>query len=141
MNQPTIAPYLTFDGNCREAMQYYQQCLGGELQLMPFDEAPEADQLPVAVQAGIMHACLTKGPLTLMASDANGQPVTPGSTITLSLNCTSAEEISTWFARLAEGGQVTMPLEETFWGATFGMLTDRFGMPWMLNFDHPPAQQ
>lgn len=142
MNQNRLAPYLTFNGNCREAMTFYQQCLGGELELHPFAEAPMADQLPPEVRQGTMHASLTSGPLVLMASDNNGQQqVTSGDAITLSLNCSSREEITAWFGKLSEGGRVSMPLEDTFWNATFGMFTDKFGMPWMLNFDHAPAQQ
>jgi PhnB protein len=140
MSQAKLVPYLTFNGNCREAMTFYQQSLGGELELMPFADAPMAEQLPAEVQAGIMHATLTNGPLVLMASDTNGQPAVPGNHISLSLDCTSPEDIAGKFTQLSAGGQVTMPLQDTFWGATFGMFTDRFGMPWMLNYDHPKAE-
>lgn len=139
MSQATLAPYLTFDGNCREAMSFYQQCLGGELELMPFAEAP-AENIPAGSEAGIMHACLTSGPLVLMASDGYGQPIVPGNNVTLSLHCTSREELTTRFEQLGAGGQVTMPLEETFWGATLGMVTDQYGMHWLLDFGPNPEQ-
>lgn len=139
MSQVQLVPYLTFNGNGREAMTFYQQCLGGELQLSTFGDSPMAAQLPAEAQQLVMHASLTNGPLVLMASDANpqfGGQVTTGTAVTLSLNCTSREQIADWFGKLSDGGQVTMPLEDTFWNATFGMFTDKFGMPWMLNFDH-----
>jgi PhnB protein len=142
MSQSQLVPYLTFGGNCREAMTFYQQCLGGELQLHPFAEAPMVEQMPAELRQGIMHASLTTDSLVLMASDSNQlQPITPGDAITLSLNCNSREEIQERFSRLSAGGRVTMPLEDTFWNATFGMFTDKFGLPWMLNFDHAPAEQ
>lgn len=139
MSQVKLVPYLTFDGTTREAMTFYQQCLGGELQLSTFGESPMAAQMPAEAQQRVMHASLTHDALELMASDTNpqfGGAVTTGTGITLSLNCTSREQIAEWFGKLSAGGQVTMPLEDTFWNATFGMFTDKFGMPWMLNYDH-----
>ena len=86
-----------------------------------------------------MHSCLTSGSLLLFGSDAGMHKVTKGNSVSLALNFSSAEEIAATFARLGEGGTVTMPLEDTFWGATFGMLTDRFGTDWMFNYDKQPA--
>ncbi|WP_303310059.1 VOC family protein [Hymenobacter sp. BT730] len=140
MSKTRLTPYLTFNGNCRDAMTFYQQCLGGELLISTFGDSPMADKMPADAQQGVMHASLKNDILELMASDGGMHAVTQGNAIALSLNCSSAEEIATWFAKLSAGGTITMPLEETFWGATFGMFTDRFGMPWMLNYDHAPAQ-
>ena len=136
---PQLNPYLTFPGTCREAMTFYKECLGGELTMMTFGESPMGAQMPGDKQQGIMHAHLISSEFTLMASDAamNGE-VKNGNSVGLSLNCHSDEEIDGCFAKLAEGGNVTMPLGDQFWGAKFGMLTDKFGFHWMLNYDRQP---
>ncbi|MBC6606149.1 VOC family protein [Hymenobacter sp. BT188] len=141
MKAPYLNPYLSFDGNCREAMTFYQQCLGGELMIQEVAGSPAAEHMPANAQNGVLHASLTTGDIIIFGSDAGGQKITRGNTVSLSLNCSSEEEITTWFQKLAEGGNVTMPLDDTFWGAKFGMLTDRFGMDWLLNYDKEPAQQ
>ncbi len=136
-----INAYLTFDGNCREAMTFYQECFGGELTIQTVAESPMAEQTPEAENDKVMHANLTKGDLVLMAADmiehegAGNERVVRGNAITLSLDCSSEDEINMFFSNLSAGGQVTMPLAEQFWGATFGMLTDKFGLNWMLNYD------
>lgn len=131
-----ITTYVTFNGNCREAMSFYQQCLGAELQMMKFSESPM--ECPPAAKDRIMHAKLTKGPAELMASDAMpGMDLREGNNFSVALGCESAEEIEKLFAALGQGGKVTMPLQDTFWGARFGMLTDKFGINWMFNFDKP----
>ncbi|MBO2009480.1 VOC family protein [Hymenobacter negativus] len=132
---PQLVPYLNFPGNAREAMTFYQECLGGELSIMPFTGTPAAEQVPDAAKDSVMHAILQTGDLLLMASDDPFQPVQDGTGTHLSLNCQSEEEIEQLFARLGEGGNVTMPLAYQFWGAKFGMLTDRYGKSWMFNFD------
>ncbi|UOR04619.1 VOC family protein [Hymenobacter aerilatus] len=140
MHQLQLHPYLVFDGTCREAMNFYQQCLGGELMVQPFTGTPAAEGLDAAVAANtVLHASLKKDNLLLMASDAGMQPVVQGNRVSLSLQCTSEEEINRLFAQLSAGGTVTMPLERAFWGDTFGMFTDRFGIDWMLNFNHSAA--
>lgn len=134
-----IAPYLAFDGNCREAMEFYKSCLGGELNMHSFETMPGAENMPEEARKGIMHANLIKDSLTLMGSDGGGmKQITKGNNITLSLNCSSDEEIADFFDKLSEGGTVTMPLADQFWGAKFGMLTDKFGFDWMLNYDKIP---
>ncbi len=129
----TLTPYLAFNGNCREAMEFYKTVFGGELHMQTFGEAPmdsaEADK------ARIMHAQLSKDKFMLMASDGMpDQPVQFGNNVTISVHPESKEETEKYFNKLAEGGQTTMPLSDTFWGAYFGMLTDKYGMPWMFNF-------
>ena len=135
-----LTTYLIFDGNCREAMTFYEKCLGAELQLTPFSEMP-GDVPKEAKQAGdrIMHARLSKGPMpVLMASDTMpGMPFQQGNNFSVSINCESMPEIERLFAALGEKGKVTMQLQDTFWGAHFGMLTDQFGVNWMLNFELP----
>jgi PhnB protein len=128
--------YLTFDGNCREAMTFYAKCLSGELNLMPFSAAP-FDSPPEAKDR-IVHARLTKGPFLLMASDTMpGHPFTQGNNFSISIECESLEETQKLFSALGESGKVTMPLQDTFWEAHFGMITDKFGVNWMFNFTKP----
>ncbi len=134
-----INAYLTFDGNCREAMNFYKECLGGELVLNTVaGSAMEASCKPEHKDL-IMHATLTNGGLLLMASDnlMSAERLTIGNDVTLSLNCSSDKEINTYFSKLAEGGEIEMPLMTQFWGATFGMLKDKYGKSWMLNYDKP----
>ncbi|MET0393856.1 MAG: VOC family protein [Chitinophagaceae bacterium] len=130
--QTQINPYLVFNGNCREAMAFYQRCLGGELTLTKVAESPMADQWPAAVQQDILHASLVKGSLVLLASDMAGPGGSVrGNTISLALNCSTEEEIETFFGKLAEGGRVSHPLHQFFDG-TIGALTDQFGLNWVL---------
>ena len=132
-----IITYLNFDGNCREAMQFYAQCLGAELQLSPFSDVP-GDTSEGDARNRIMHARLTKGFTLLMASDTRpGMPFQQGDNFSISIQCESLAEIEKLFAALAEKAQIGMPLQETFWGARFGMLIDQFGVRWMLNLDQP----
>lgn len=133
-----IDSYLLFNGKCREAMEFYKSVFGGDLQMQTFGETP-SDQ-PAAEPDWIMHARLEKGSLVLMASDSQpGHFVQNGTSISLSVNCTSLEEIENYFSGISEGASITMPLMETFWAARFGMLTDKFGVPWMFNLDKPQA--
>ncbi len=132
-------PYLTFNGNCREAMSYYQKCLGAELHIMPFSDAP--GNFPPEAKDLVMHARLVKGPVIIMASDAMpGMPYQPGNNFQIAIGCESLQEIETLFAAFSEKSKVTMPLQDTFWGARFGMLTDQFGTQWMFNFDKQPQK-
>ena len=142
MTTPQLTPYLFFEGNCREAITFYQACLGGELLIQTFGESPMADQMPEATRQQVMHSSLTNGMLTLFSSDAGamGRTLVRGNSVRLCLNCTSREQITTLFAQLAEGGTVNDGLVETAWGATFGSLTDRFGVSWLLNYQHQAAQ-
>ena len=131
-----INSYLTFGGNCREAMTFYKNCLGGELTLQTIGESPLADQMPPQMQQGILHATLTKGALVLLASDMVAEEgLTRGNAVSLMLNCSSEDEIKAFYNSLSAGGQATHPLENSFWGALFGDLTDKFGNHWLLHFD------
>ena len=133
-----INAYLTFDGACAEAMRFYQKCLKADLQLMPFSELPGDHKIPPGAETRIMHARLTKGAATLMASDTMpGHAFKQGNNFSISVNCESKQEVDDFSNALKEGGQVTMPNQDTFWGAYFGMLTDKYGINWMLNFDKP----
>ena len=129
-----INAYLTFDGQCREAMTFYKQALGGELQMMPFSDMP--GNHPPEVKDRIMHARLSKGVAILMASDAvPGHPFSKGTNFSVSVDCENVQETEKMFGALSEGAKVTMPLQETFWATRFGMLTDRFGINWMFNLE------
>ncbi|MCC2545924.1 VOC family protein [Hymenobacter sp. BT175] len=137
MSTPRLTPYLTFNGTCREAMTFYQQCLGGELMVQTFEGTPAAEHVAPDALQNVMHSSLTTADMVLMASDAGMGPVSKGDMVSLSINCQSPEEIQRLFELLSAGGTITMPLQDTFWGATFGMFADRFGIDWMVNYDKP----
>lgn len=125
--------YLTFDGNCREAMSFYAHALGAAVQIMPFADMPEP---PEGMGDRVMHARIHIGAATLMASDTmTGMPFHQGNNFSISVDCEDREEVSRLYTALGEGGQATMTPQDTFWGAYFGMLQDRFGVQWMLNYD------
>lgn len=131
-----LTTYLTFDGNCRDAMEFYKKCLDAQLYLMPFSEAP--GEVPEGAKDRIIHAKLTKGAAVLMASDTMpGMPFQQGNNFSVSVSCESLQEIERLFTAIGVNGKVTMQLQDTFWGARFGMLTDQFGIHWMFNFEHP----
>ncbi len=137
-----VVTYLTFDGNCRDAMDFYRTCLDADLELMPFSSAPiDMPKAADPTNDRIMHASLTKGTRLLMASDTMpGMPFQPGNNFSVSIQCESAEEIDRLFKAIGENGKVTMPLQDTFWGARFGMLTDQFGIQWMFNYYLPKEE-
>jgi PhnB protein len=136
----TINAYLAFDGNCREAMTFYRDCLGGELNLMTVGESQAAAQMPKEAQGLIMHAALKKAGLTLMACDAmGGYALKSGNTVSLMLYCETEEEIRAFFSKLSAGGKINTELKEEFWGSIYGDITDKFGMRWMFNYDKPKA--
>ena len=129
----TLSPYLTFKGNCREAMTFYQSILGGELTMQTFGETMP-DGTPPSHKDQIMHASLQNDALSFMASDGPpGGTVTFGNNVHLSLVGDDEAALTKYFNRLAEDGDIKMPLAKQFWGDTFGMLTDRFGIHWMVN--------
>ena len=127
--------YLFFDGNCADAMRFYERTLGGKLDLMTHGESPMAVQTPPGSANRIMHARLElDGGRLLMASDAMvGHPYEGMKGFSLSLIYPKVAEAERMFAALAEGGHVIMPIAKTFWAESFGMLVDRFGTPWMVN--------
>ncbi|HEV8258878.1 MAG TPA: VOC family protein [Casimicrobiaceae bacterium] len=126
--------YLFFDGNCADAMRFYERTLGGKLSLMTHAESPMAAQTPPGSADRIMHARLDFDGGMLMASDwMAGQPYGGMKGFSLSLIYPTAAEARRMFDTLAQGGQVTMPMDKTFWAEAFGMLVDSFGTPWMVN--------
>lgn len=130
-----IRAYLSFTDDCQEAMTFYQQCLGGELTIQHVAGSEMAANMPPELQNRVLHSSLVNGDLTLMASGLESN-VTRSNSVSLLLQCGSREEIEQRFAALSAGGTVTYPLSESFWGSTFGHLTDRYGIPWMLDYTH-----
>lgn len=129
-----LSAYLTFNGNCLEAMKFYNESLGGELNFMTFDGAPM--EVPEDFKQKILHSTLAIGDYKIMASDSMlGQNVVNGSSISLSVECDNLEELERFFKNMSVGATITMPLEDTFWNARFGMLIDKFGIPWMFNYE------
>jgi PhnB protein len=132
-----VEPYLFFEGRCEEAVEFYRKALGAEvLMLMRYKDSPEPPppgKLPPCSENKVMHARLRVGDTTVMASDgfARGRPSFQGFSLSITVpDEARAEEL---FAALAEGGQMQMPLARTFWSPRFGMVTDRFGVGWMIN--------
>ncbi len=131
-----INSYLTFNGNCREAMTFYKECLGGTLTLQTVGDSPLSDKMPPQMKDCILHATLNKDALMLMGSDmVCEQGLLKGNAVSLCMNCNSEEEIKNCYKKLSSGGKPDHPLEGTFRGALFGGLTDRFGNHWLLNYD------
>lgn len=135
----SLNPYLNFKDNTREAMEFYRGVFGGKLTMSTFkdfhaSQDPSEDDL-------IMHALLEgENGITFMASDTPSRmQFRPGTNFSMSLSGEDAAVLSRWFERLAEGGTVTMPLSKAAWGDTFGMLTDRFGVNWLVNISAAPS--
>ena len=132
-----LNPYIAFKDNTRQAMEFYQSVFGGELKMNTFKEfnasmSPADDNL-------IMHAELKAGNgLMLMASDTSERmEYKPGTNISMSISGENADELSGYFNKLSAGGMVSMPLEKQVWGDVFGMVTDKFGVGWMVNINTP----
>lgn len=139
----TVNVYLTFNGNCREAFEFYKAAFGGDFSYLgTFGEMPPREDLPTlhdSEKDKIMHVSLPISEETaLMGSDSSeafGKPVKIGSNFSVSINTDTKEEAEDLFNKLSEGGKVTMPLEKTFWSPYFGMFMDKFGINWMVNVD------
>ena len=143
----TTNTYLNFNGNCEEAFNFYKSVFGGEFTYIGrFGEMPPSDEFPVseADKNKVMHVSLPTGSSFLMGSD-NGEAYQSsfiaGNNFSVSINADSREEADKLYNGLAEGGNATMPMSDTFWGAYFGMFTDKFGINWMVNYDDPAKMQ
>jgi len=131
-----IISHLTFNGNCREAMTFYKKCFGGTLTFQTVGESPLSRKIPKRMKDCILQATLKKGKLALTGSDMVGEEgLLKGNSVSLSLTCSSEDEINNYYEKLSEGGSADHPLKDTFWGAKSGGLTDRFGNHWLLSFD------
>ncbi|HMP93597.1 MAG TPA: VOC family protein [Phnomibacter sp.] len=142
----TVSTYLTFTGKCEEAFLFYKSILGGEFSSFSrFGEMPAGSgpAMPDEDKAMVMHVSLPVGNSVLMGSDTGSQWAPnhkAGNNFSVSVNADSQEQADAIFNGLSAGGQVMMPMSNTFWGAYFGMFTDKFGINWMVNYDLPTVQ-
>ena len=133
-----IHSYLTFNGNCREAMTFYQDCLGGELTFQTLGESPLASRMPAQMKACIVQASLTRNGFVLMGSDlVDEQGLVKGNAVSMMLHCSTGEETRACYGKLSRGGTPSRSLAPTCWGDLFGDLTDQYGNHWLL---HGPGQ-
>ena len=136
-----ILTYLNFDGNCREVLEFYRSVFDGEyMMIMTFGDGPDDMGIAESDKDKIMHATLMIGDGAIMASDMPagfGPPPVVGTNFSLNFPTQSKEETDELFAKMSEGGKVTMPVQEQFWGSYFGACTDKFGINWQFNYDLP----
>ena len=133
-----LNPYLSFDGQCEAAFKFYAEALGGQvLMTLTYGETPMSDQTPADWRGKIAHTRMSVGGTMLMGSDSPPDRFEPMKGVTIALGIEEPAEAERVFQALAAGGTVTMPIQETFWARRFGMLTDRFGTPWMINCEKP----
>ena len=141
-----VNPYLIFNGDCEAAFLLYKSVFGGEFPYMgKFGDMPPAEgqpELPEEEKNRVMHVTLPIGNTILMGSDTNSQSgdVKMGENVSISINVDNRAEADSIFTGLTDGGVVKMPMTDTFWGAYFGMLVDKFGIHWMINFDEAPQK-
>ncbi len=139
----TVNTYLNFNGNTEEAFNFYKSVLGGEfITLQRFKDTPDADKMPANELEKIMHVALPIGSNILMGTDVpqTMEQVTSGTNFSISLDAASDEEANKLFNGLSAGGKINMPLEKMFWGALFGMLTDKYGIQWMVSYNYSQPQ-
>ena len=129
-----INPYLTFNGQCEQALKFYEQVLGARIDgMMTWDEMPDADKFPAEAKKLIMHARLKIGDQELMGADSPPGRYEQPQGINVAIHLKDPAEGERTFNALAENGKVTMPFQKTFWSPGFGMCVDQFGIPWMVN--------
>jgi PhnB protein len=129
-----LNPYLLFNGDCAEAFKFYEETLGGKIEsMMTFNGSPAAEHAPPEWGDKILHATLLIGDQRLMGSDAPPGRYSKPQGISVSIGLNDRDKGERIFNALAQGGTTIMPFEKTFWAAGFGMCTDRFGIPWMVN--------
>ena len=136
MDKVTLDAYLFFPGNCREAMEFYRSVFGGTLNVQTYDEVPGGKK-SATMKGKVIHASLMGGEVNLMASDSPNKDGLGTGKISLSLSGTDEPTLRKMFTELSAGGKVTSGLKKEFWGDTFGSVTDRFGVDWMVNIGAP----
>ena len=133
-----LNPYLTFNGNCREAMNFYKDCLGGELTFTVVGESPAANQVPPQMKNDILHAALNTGELEIMATDMRPESLNEGNAVHLCLIFKTEAELRSMWDKLSAGGTIKQPVMEMFFGL-IGTFTDKFGKSWILENNKPAA--
>ena len=129
-----LTPYLNYNGNCAAAFKFYEKALGAKIDMLQtHGETPMKDQVPADWHKRVMHAQLSVGGAVLFASDAPPDGYEKPQGITVALQVDDPVEAERRFNALSDGGNVTMPIQQTFWAQRFGMVTDKFGIPWMVN--------
>ena len=130
----TLNTYLVFNGQAEEAFKFYAGCLGGQIVAsFKHGETPAAEHVPAALHDKMMHIAMKAGDSVLMGSDAPPERYKAQQGFSVSVNIEEPADAERVFAALAEGGKIGMPIQQTFWAARFGMLVDRYGVPWMIN--------
>ena len=132
-----LNPYLSFKGQCEEAFKFYQQCFGGNTQMMTWGASPMADQVPSEWRDKIIHVSLVVGDTALLGADTPPEHYEKPAGFSVTIQINDPAEAERIFHALAEEGTVQMPIQQTFWAALFGMCVDRFGIPWMVNCGQP----
>jgi PhnB protein len=134
MEMAQISAYLTFNGNCREAMTFYKECFGGVLKFQTMDKLPLSEKMPEKMKNCILHSTLTKDSLILHGSDMVPQAgLVKGNSVSILVNCSTIQEARKIYQKLLAGGESGSDLQDTFWGALFGDVADKYGNHWLIN--------
>lgn len=134
----TVSPFIGFNGRCNEAIEFYKNCLGGELHVTRWQDSPMADQCPAGQEHHLLHAALVnkEKDFVIMGSDMTSPAGhVHGNNMSICIDCSSDDEINSYYSNLGRGGTVLDPLGQKFWGDKFGVIRDKFGITWMLNYD------
>ena len=135
-----LNPHLSFNGQCEEAFKFYQECLGGKIQMMmTWGESPMADQVSAELRDKIIHATLIVGETAMSGGDSPSDQYEEPKGFAITIQVNDPADAERVFNALAEDGTVTMPMQQTFWAVRFGMLVDRFGIPWVVNCEQAAA--
>ena len=133
-----VSTYLYFNGQCEAALKFYEQCLGAKIDgLMKFQGSPAAEDVPADLLDKVLHARMIVGKTELLASDATPGHFEEPRGFSVAFQVEKASDAERIFRELSEKGKITMPMQQTFWSPRFGMLIDRFGIPWMINCEQP----
>lgn len=132
-----MVTYLTFNGNCREAMEFYQQCLGGELRLQTLEDTPKVEGFPKPFKKYVVQASLRKDNILLLATDMTDGRLIRGNAVSILLEVTDRERLEAYYQGLKQGGTKVYPLDRTHWGDLFGGLEDRYGNQWLFRCKEP----
>lgn len=137
-----LLTYLTFNGNCREAMTFYHTCFGGKIQFQTINDSPLGSKLSPQMQQYILQASISTDHFTLMGTDMVGeQGLVQGNAVSIWVECNSSSEVYTYYQKLAEKGNAYQPIEQTFSGALLGGLSDKFGKHWLLHCKNDSIQK